>query len=179
MAESEVIQRKRVSDRRSFLGALFALGTSGVVALLSVPLARISLHPIWGKTTGVLWSDVGAADQIAPVSAPVKVLVGVEQRDGWRKILSSKPMYIIKAADGRLRALSAVCPHLGCSISWNESQGQFVCACHVGVFAADGALVSGPPPRGMDEFESTVENGRLKVRYQYFRQLVPTKEIIG
>jgi hypothetical protein len=47
------------------------------------------------------------------------------------------------------------------------------------VFAADGTLMSGPPPRGMDELDAMVEDGRLKVRYQYFRQLVPTKEIIA
>ena len=179
MTDKEVIQASPVPDRRSFLTALFALGTSGVVALLSVPLARFSLHPIWGKTTGVLWSDVGAAEQFGSLPAPIRVLVGVEQRDGWRKILSVKPMYVVKAADGRPRVLSAVCPHLGCAISWNESRRQFACPCHVGVFAADGALVSGPPPRGMDELESAVENGRLKVRHQYFRQLVPTKEVIA
>jgi hypothetical protein len=31
----------------------------------------------------------------------------------------------------------------------------------------------------MDELDAMVEDGRLKVRYQYFRQLVPTKEILA
>jgi hypothetical protein len=31
----------------------------------------------------------------------------------------------------------------------------------------------------MDELDTRVEDDRLKVRYQYFRQLVPTKEVIG
>ena len=31
----------------------------------------------------------------------------------------------------------------------------------------------------MDELESKVENGVLKVRFQYFRQLDATKELIG
>jgi hypothetical protein len=31
----------------------------------------------------------------------------------------------------------------------------------------------------MDELESKVEDGRLKARYQFFRQLVATKEVIG
>ena len=88
-------------------------------------------------------------------------------------------MYVIKAADGRPRVLSAVCPHLGCSVGWNETKGQFVCPCHNGVFAADGTLVSGPPPREMDTLDAMVEGGRLKVRYQYFRQLVPTKEVLA
>jgi hypothetical protein len=47
------------------------------------------------------------------------------------------------------------------------------------VFTPDGALISGPPRRSMDELESKVGDGRLKARYQFFRQLVATKEVIG
>jgi hypothetical protein len=31
----------------------------------------------------------------------------------------------------------------------------------------------------MDSLESTVEDGVLKVRYQYFRQIVPNKEVMA
>ena len=31
----------------------------------------------------------------------------------------------------------------------------------------------------MDDLESKVEDGMLKVRYQYFRQLIPTKEVLA
>jgi menaquinol-cytochrome c reductase iron-sulfur subunit len=168
-----------MENRRSFLGALVAVGVSGVGALLSWPLARFSLYPLWRATTEVLWSDVGSVDQFASLGAPVKALITIEQRDGWRKILSTKPVYVVADPRGRPRVLSAVCPHLGCTITWNESRRQFLSPCHNGVFATDGTLVSGPPPRGMDELESIVENGMLKVRYQYFRQLVPTKEAIA
>lgn len=168
-----------MEDRRSFLGALLAIGMSSVGALLSIPLVRFSLHPLCRSTTGVRWSDVGAAEQLAASGVPVKVLVTVEQRDGWRKILSTKPVYVVRNGDRAPTVLSSVCPHLGCAVAWNESRSQFVCPCHEGVFAADGSLVSGPPPRGMDELETVVEDGVLKVRYQYFRQLVPTKEVVA
>lgn len=168
-----------MDTRRSFLAGLLAFGTSTVGALLAIPLARFSLDPLWRTTSEVLWSDVGAAADFASIASPMKVQVAIEQRDGWRTILSEKPVYILKAADGRPRILSAVCPHLGCSIGWNETRVQFVCPCHNGVFAADGTLVSGPPPRGMDELEARVDGGRLQVRYQYFRQLVPTREVLA
>lgn len=168
-----------MEDRRSFFGALLALGMSSVGVLLSIPLARFSLHPLWRTTTEVLWSDVAAGEQFAAITTPVKALITVEQRDGWRKVLSTKPVYVVRGGDGRLRVLSSVCTHLGCTITWSESRRQFLSPCHNGVFAADGALISGPPPRSMDELESVVENGVLKVRYQYFRQLVPTKEVIA
>ena len=75
-----------------------------------------------------------------------------------------------------MRILSPICPHLGCSIPWNEAKQEFICPCHVAVFAMDGTKISGPAPRSMDALDSKVEDGMLKVRYQYFRQLIPTKE---
>ena len=168
-----------MESRRSFLGGLLAVAGSAVAAVLAIPLVRFSLDPLWRVTGGVLWSDVGAAGDFASTAAPVKVQVTIEQRDGWRKVLSEKPVYVVTGVEGRPRVLAAVCPHLGCSIGWNGEKKQFVCPCHNGVFAPDGTLLSGPPPRGMDELDSTIEGGRLKVRYQYFRQLVPTKEVLA
>ncbi len=166
-------------DRRSFLGVLIGVGTVGVGALLSIPLVRFALHPILAKTTETAWSDLGLPDDFASLASPMKRLIKVEQRDGWRRIISEKSVYVTKGANGQLRVLSSICPHLGCSITWNDAKTQFVCPCHVGVFAPDGALVSGPPPRAMDELETKVEDGRLKVRHQYFRQLVSTKEVLA
>jgi len=167
-----------VESRRSFLGGLLAVGGSAVAALLAIPLVRFSLDPLWRLTGGVQWSDVGAVSDLASLTTPVRVQVTIEQRDGWRKVLSEKPVYVVGGSEGP-RVLSAVCPHLGCSIGWSDEKAQFVCPCHNGVFSPDGALVSGPPPRGMDRLDTTVEGGRLKVRYQYFRQLVPTKEVLA
>ena len=168
-----------MSTRRSFLGGLLACGTSAVGALLAVPLVRFSLDPLWRKTSEVLWSDVGPAVDFSAISTPVKVQIGIEQRDGWRKVRSEKPVYVVPVKNGQPRVLSAVCPHLGCSVGWNEVKGQFVCPCHAGVFAADGTLLAGPPPRGLDELDARIESGTLQVRYQYFRQLVPTKEVLA
>lgn len=177
-------------ERRSFLGLLFGVGSVGVTALisigvasisalLSVPIVRFMLHPLSAKTTETAWSEIGAAEEFSAITIPVKRLMTVEQRDGWRKVISEKSVYVTKGKDGQLRVLSAICTHLGCSVPWIEAKGQFICPCHNGVFAPDGALISGPPPRGLDELETKIEGGRLLVRYQYFRQLVPTKEVIA
>jgi menaquinol-cytochrome c reductase iron-sulfur subunit len=78
--------------------------------------------------------------------------------------------------EGVVRILSPICPHLGCSIPWNEDKQEFICPCHAAVFDKNGARVSGPAPRAMDDLESKIDNGVLQVRYQYFRQLIPQKE---
>jgi Rieske Fe-S protein len=59
------------------------------------------------------------------------------------------------------------------------AEDKFVCPCHSGTFTADGERITGPPPRSLDVLESKVEDGVLKVRYQYFRQLVPNKEVMA
>src|SRR5579864_5296539 len=165
-------------ERRSFLAGLLAVGTASVGTLLSVPLVRFVLYPVLRTTTDIKWSDIGSASEFSSAT-PVKKLITVEQRDGWRKMSSEKAVYVVADSAGKLRVLSPICPHLGCSVGWNESRSQFVCPCHGGVFAATGARVSGPPPRSLDELESKVEDGTLKVRYQYFRQLVNTKEVLS
>jgi len=167
------------SDRRSFLGWLLGICTLSVGALLSVPLVRFGLYPLRVKTTETSWSDLGDEGKFALVTSPVRRLITVEHLDGWRKAVFQRTVYVTKGADGQTIVLSAVCPHLGCSVPWNEAQGQFICPCHAGVFARDGKRISGPPPRGMDTLETTIKNGRLMVRYQYFRQLVRTKEVVA
>ena len=166
-------------SRRSFLGVLLGFGTVVVGAALSVPLLRFALHPLLTTTTRTDWSDVGKIDEFTSLTAPVKKLITVEQRDGWRKIVSEKAVYVLSTKDGALRVLSPICPHLGCSIPWSEGKQQFVCPCHNAVFGLDGKRMSGPAPRSMDDLESKVEEGTLKVRYQYFRQLIATKEVLA
>jgi menaquinol-cytochrome c reductase iron-sulfur subunit len=183
MSEAEhapaITQDEDSVTRRSFLGVLLGLRTVVMGAALSVPLIRFALHPLLTKTTEIGWSEVGKIDEFASLTAPVKRIVKVEQRDAWRKIISEKPVYVLPAKDGTVRVLSPVCPHLGCSIPWNETKREFICPCHVAVFAMDGTKISGPAPRSMDDLESKVEDGMLKVRYQYFRQLIPQKEALS
>jgi quinol---cytochrome c reductase iron-sulfur subunit, bacillus type len=166
-------------NRRSFLGVLLGFGVVVVGAALSIPLLRFALHPLLTKTTDIGWSDIGKIEEFASLKAPMKKLITVDQRDGWRKIVSEKAIYVLPAKDGVLRVLSPICPHLGCSIPWIEAKQQFICPCHTAIFTLDGTSVSGPAPRPMDDLESKVEEGVLKVRYQYFRQLISTKEVLA
>lgn len=166
-------------SRRSYLAWLVGLCTAGVGAALSIPLIRFAMYPLRVRTTEVQWSDVGPTSEFESLTAPVQRSVSVSQIDGWRKTVSDKVVYVAKSASGNLEVLSAVCPHLGCSVQWRGPQGQFECPCHGATFRPDGAKTGGPTPRGMDALETQIQNGRLMVRYQYFRQLVLTKEVIG
>jgi Rieske Fe-S protein len=80
---------------------------------------------------------------------------------------------------GRLRALSTVCPHLGCGIDWNAGQARFECPCHGSKFDAAGRRVAGPSPRDMDELETRVAGGDVQVLYRRFRTGTVKREAIG
>ena len=167
------------SPRRSFLGGLLTAGAAGVGALLVIPVIRVVLHPLLAKTTEKSWSDVGKADEFQAVGAPAQRLVQIEQLDGWRRTVSQKPVYVARDSAGQLTVLSAVCTHLGCTVPWIDKQNKFICPCHQAIFDPTGRLIGGPAPRGMDVLPVKIEQGVLKVQYQYFRQLTPNKEVIA
>jgi Rieske Fe-S protein len=168
-----------LKERRSFLGALLGLGSAFVGALLSVPLARFALFPVLRRTTELKESPVGALTDFSSLTEPVMRTIQIEQVDGWRKAISEKAVYVTKDSQGQLCALSSICPHLGCTVPWDKNKKEFLCPCHGGAYAADGTRISGPALRGMDSLQTSVQDGQLLVRFQYFRQLVSDKEIIG
>ena len=168
-----------LGERRSFLGALLALGSVCVGAVLSVPLIRFALFPLLRRTTELEASPIGPLSDFSSLSEPVVRTIQVQQVDGWRKAVSEKVVYVTKDSHGQLCVLSSVCPHLGCTVPWVEAKKMFVCPCHGGAFAPDGSRVSGPPLRGMDSLQTVVQDNQLLVHFQYFRQLVPDKEVVG
>ena len=51
-----------------------------------------------------------------------------------------------------MRAFSAVCTHLDCTVQFKTDTSQLWCACHNGTYDLRGNVVSGPPPRGLEQF---------------------------
>jgi menaquinol-cytochrome c reductase iron-sulfur subunit len=169
----------RRESRRSFLGVLLGLGSVFVGALLSIPLLRFALFPLARRTTELKGSPVGALTEFSSLNEPVMRTIKIEQVDGWRKTISEKVVYVTKDSQGQLHVLTSICPHLGCTLPWNKEKHEFICPCHGATFTPDGNRVSGPSLRGMDPLETSVQNGQLLVRFQYFRQLVSDREVIG
>jgi menaquinol-cytochrome c reductase iron-sulfur subunit len=147
--------------------------------MLSVPLIRFTLYPLLRRTTEIKKSLVGALADFSSLRAPVARTIQIEQLDGWRKSVSEKTVYVTKDYRGELRVLSSICPHLGCTVPWSREKNEFVCPCHGASFSPDGKRIGGPSLRGMDALETTVQDGQLMVRFQYFRQLVADKEVVG
>jgi menaquinol-cytochrome c reductase iron-sulfur subunit len=167
------------AGRRSFLLALFGLSTAAVTALLAAPLVRFITYPMRKSATSTAWSDLGPVQDFASITVPTAKTITLERRDAWQSTSAQTAVYVLPPKDGQFRILSPICPHLGCSVRWVDVENKFICPCHSGAFTATGERLAGPPPRSMDSLDAKVEGGVLKVRYQYFRQLVPNKEVMA
>lgn len=168
-----------VPPRRSFLGIFLATAGGLVSAALAVPLVRFVTFPLRGQLEEAAWSDVGKLEEFRSLGAPVARTITVKRTDGWRRSTLQDGVYVVPTSGGSLKVLSSVCPHLGCTLRWISDKSRFICPCHGGTFTSNGVHVAGPPLRAMDELESKVENGILKVRFQHFRQLIAEKKPIG
>lgn len=175
LASQEVID----VGKRSVLGVLLGVGSLCIGAIVGTPLLRYVLYPVYAKTSSRNWSDVGDASEFEHGKGPVTKTIAFTQQDGWREVVSTQSVYVNRTADGQFQVLSAICPHMGCSVAWQASQGKFVCPCHGGQFAADGCHLSGPPPRGLDNLKAQVKDGKLQVEFEYFRSNVPDKETLS
>ncbi len=58
-----------------------------------------------------------------------------------------KPALLFRTPSGDLRALTATCTHLACTVQYRAERSDIWCACHNGVYDLNGLNVSGPPPR--------------------------------
>jgi glycine/D-amino acid oxidase-like deaminating enzyme/nitrite reductase/ring-hydroxylating ferredoxin subunit len=55
-----------------------------------------------------------------------------------------EPVAVYRDDGGTLHAVSAVCTHLGCEVSWNNGDRTWNCGCHGSIFAPDGTVLHGP-----------------------------------
>ncbi|MDS0284614.1 FAD-dependent oxidoreductase [Haloarcula onubensis] len=69
---------------------------------------------------------------------------GVYEADG-------DPVAVYRDDDGERHTRSAVCPHLGCLVSWNDGERSWDCPCHGSRFDVDGEVLDTPAVEGLDD----------------------------
>lgn len=125
-------------SRRSFLNAVLSLG------FVSTLLAM--LYPIWKYLIPPRAGEPATASVVAARLAEMKPNFGVIFKFG------SRPGILVETPEGELRAFSAVCTHLNCTVQYRGDTSQIWCACHNGIYDLGGNVVSGPPPRALEKF---------------------------
>jgi len=77
---------------------------------------------------------------------------------------NDKPVIVVNTKAGNIKAFSAICTHLGCVVSWNARKASIECPCHDGYFnPVTGAVVSGPPPKPLAQYEVAIKDGKVLV----------------
>ncbi len=130
-------------SRRRFLGKA-ALGCAAGAGLLSAAAAVRSVIPALTRSTKVF--TVGQIYDF-----PV----------GSFTLLPERKVFIIRDHEG-VRAVSALCTHLGCVLKRTES--EFQCPCHGSRFDDTGRVLSGPAPSPLPWFKvDLAPDGQLRV----------------
>ena len=88
--------------------------------------------------------DVAAADDIAPGT-------GAVLRRGLTKVA------VYKDEQGQAHECSAICPHLGCVVHWNDLETSWDCPCHGSRFDAYGHLLAGPANSDLTPVEAPAQ----------------------
>src|ERR1019366_3203195 len=70
---------------------------------------------------------------------------------------------LVRVSESEWKAFSAVCTHLNCTVQYQESSRQIWCACHNGTYDLTGRVVSGPPPKPLEEFVVRVRGDELVI----------------
>ncbi len=58
--------------------------------------------------------------------------------------MNGKRVAIYRDESKELHAFSAICPHMGCILRWNQDEKSFDCPCHGSRFTCQGVVVNGP-----------------------------------
>ena len=148
--------------RRQFMSAAIAALGGLIGAALGLPAIAYIISPAMKKQAEA-WVRLGAINKVE-VGAPTLFKTTIERQTGWITDQEEISAYVLTEDGQNYIAMSNICTHLGCRARWIEDQSQFFCPCHNGVFGKDGSVISGPPPRPLDRFETKVEEGVLFIR---------------
>lgn len=155
--------------RRGFLRFASAVSAAIGAILLGVPVARAFLAPAFRQRQVRGWTKVAQAD-LVEIDIPVKVDFVESMNDAWVQTRALRTVWLRTEDGEKFTAFSGTCTHLGCSVMFDKGRDAFVCPCHRGVFdRKTGAVLDGPPPRGLDPLPVRVVDGAVQVMLSQFR----------
>lgn len=119
----------------------------------------LGLAAVWSAVAAFVMAMLGALrlpmPSVFPESnAQVKLGRPASFAKGSATYFAQQRLWLFRD-EGGFRAISSVCPHLGC-IAERKQDGRFDCPCHGSKFAADGRILGGPAPKGLTWVQLTV-----------------------
>lgn len=141
---SRPMSRKRFVD--------WILGTTAGGFLMSVlyPVSRYLVPP-----------DV-AESVVSSVVLPFPVSE-MPRNSGRIFRFGTQPGIMVRTSSGELRAFSARCTHLDCTVQYRDDLEHIWCACHNGHFDLTGRNIAGPPPEPLPAFNVNIRGDQIVV----------------
>ncbi len=119
------------SKRRTILKSLLGVSLTAVLS----PIVYVA-----GRYLGYVKS-VGSGDVMIPATD-----ISAEHPSKLIDI-NDQPVLVIYQPDNGVRAFTATCTHLGCTVSYQPDVPQFYCKCHQGRYDVDGVNIPGTRPK--------------------------------
>ena len=137
------------TGRRNLLNWLLGIWGGGVVGSIAYPVARYLTPP-----------DVPEASTQSVTAGSGRAL---PPNSGRIVPFGSQPVLLIRTSSGALRAFSATCTHLACTVQYRPDLERIWCACHDGEYDLNGRNVAGPPPRPLEAYEATEQGDDIVI----------------
>lgn len=157
-----------VTRRGLMTGGAMAAGGIATAAF-ALPALGFAVGPIFEDPAAEEFQDVGPVDDFNPDTYVPKVIT-IEAAAATGE--AAKTTIYVREFNPDLDtdslgqpyiAISTRCTHLGCPVRYVQASERFICPCHGGVYASNGAVTGGPPVRPLDRFFTEVRNGRVLV----------------
>lgn len=136
--------------RRKVVNWLLGTSAGAVLASILYPVVRYVVPPESGQSASSQVTLDVTADEMPPDSSHVFKF-------------GAQPGILIRTPGGELRAFSAVCTHLSCTVQYRDDLDHIWCPCHNGHFDLRGRNIQGPPPEPLPEYSVNVQDGEIVV----------------
>ena len=155
--------RRAGHSRRAFLFKL-SLGLNGVVAaVMAIPIVGYLLGPASRKKSeDQAWIHLGPLSDFPEGETRLATFRNPVTTE-WDGQTGNIPCWVRRISSNTVQVFAINCAHLGCPVRWFAESKLFLCPCHGGAYYEDGSRASGPPERGLFEYDHRIADNHLLI----------------
>jgi Rieske Fe-S protein len=152
----------RVVSRRWLLLKVGAFFNVVVGIAIATPVVRYLLGPVRSSQSYDSWISLGPVNQF-PVGETRLATYENPYRQPWDGATDKTACWVRHVSPSSFQVFAINCAHLGCPVRWFPQSKLFMCPCHGGVYYANGGRASGPPERGLFEYNYKLVKNELHI----------------
>jgi nitrite reductase/ring-hydroxylating ferredoxin subunit len=152
-------------SRRAMLVKVGIVLNGIVGAALAVPIVRFLLSPVTreNKFGYESWLSLGGLEQF-PAGQTRLATYRNPVVNSWDGETGDIACWVRNVDDRIFQVFAINCAHLGCPVRWFPQSSLFMCPCHGGAYYQDGSRASGPPERGLFQYNHKIEDGKIFIK---------------